>query len=392
MQNQNFVDSASVGAVRKTTDGYVVAQVRAARTGIQYYNGDEVGRPDLGVVAIYRPESEVFAIDSLKSYVGKPLTNEHPPEPVTAQNWKKYAAGDIGQEVARDGEFVSIPITMMDQAAINSYESGRKELSMGYTHNIEFVDGVAPCGTPYQAVSRNLRMNHIALVDRGRAGSKCRVGDSAGNAKWGASPITIDNDEVTQVDKPNLKNVIVDGLSVQTTDQGAQAIDKLQKDNAALQAKLDSKDADYGKELAAKDAEIKAKDEEIKTLKDSQLSDAELDKRVADRASLVQKASKLASDEDFTGMSDDEVRKAAVVAVTGEDALEGKDQHYINARFDIECENATDSKEGGEGGANDVSKAVADAKSKSKGGDQGANDNGQADYEQSLMDAWKDEG
>lgn len=389
MNDFNFVDAAPVGAMRETRDGYIVAQVRCARTGIQYYNGDEVGRPDFGVVAIYRPEAEVFAADSLKSYVGRPLTDQHPPEPVTAKNWKKYAAGDIGQEIMRDGEYVSVPITMMDQAAIDSYKGGRKELSMGYTHNIEFVDGVAPCGTPYQGVSRNLRMNHIALVDKGRAGHECRVGDSANSAKWGASPITFDNDEVTQVDKPILKNVIVDGLSVQTTDQGAQAIDKLQKDNAALQAKLDAKDTDHAKALSAKDAELDAKDEKIKKLEDSQLSDADIDKRVADRAELVQKAKTLASDADFAGMSDDEVRKAAVVAIVGDKALEGKDQHYINARFDIECENAADSGSKNAGGAQAVADAVKD--SKGKGGQQ-AQDNGQAAYEQSLQDAWKNGG
>lgn len=391
MNDYNFLDAAKVGGVRKTRDGYIVAQVRCARTGIQYYNGDEVGRPDLGVVAIYRPEDEVFSSDSLKSYVGRPLTDQHPPEPVTARNWKKYAAGDIGQEIMRDGEYVSVPITMMDQDAINSYESGRKELSMGYVHNIEFVDGVAPCGTQYQGVSRNLRMNHIALVDRGRAGNKCRVGDSANFAKWGASPITIDNDEVTQVDNPKLQTVDVDGLPVQCTDQGAAAIAKLKKANDEHVASIATLNKDHAKALATKDAELDAKDAEIKKLTGAQVSDADIDKRVADRASLIQKASTLAKDSDFTGMSDNEVRKAAVTAIAGDAAIEGKDEHYINARFDIECENAADSQDCNTNGSTTFAKAVADAKFGNQGGSQPANDNGQADYVQSLQDAWKDE-
>jgi len=49
---------------RVTADGYMVAMPKAARIGMQDYMGSELGRPDLKVVRVYRPEEEVFNKDS----------------------------------------------------------------------------------------------------------------------------------------------------------------------------------------------------------------------------------------------------------------------------------------------------------------------------------------
>jgi len=101
-----FVEDAQLSNTRLTRDGYLVASVLCARTGIQDYLGVEVGRPELPVVHVYRPESAVFAKDSLSTFVGKPTTNDHPPAQVTADNWKEYAVGSIGEEVLREGEYI----------------------------------------------------------------------------------------------------------------------------------------------------------------------------------------------------------------------------------------------------------------------------------------------
>ena len=119
----DFIDTYSLDTatvqLRETADGYVVCQPRIARTGIQLYAGAEVGRPDLDQVRVYRPENEVMHKDSLKSLAGKPVTIEHPAEPVTAKNWKDLAVGHMGDEVLRDGEFVRVPLILMDAGAID---------------------------------------------------------------------------------------------------------------------------------------------------------------------------------------------------------------------------------------------------------------------------------
>lgn len=137
----------------------------------------------------------------------------------------------------------------------------------------------------------------------------------------------------------SLRTVIVDGLSVQTTDQGAQAIDKLTKqlsDSATTIQQL--KDA-HATALAAKDSDLARKDAELDGLKAKQLSDSDIDKRVQARADLIGKA-KAIHDGDYSGKSDGEIRKAVVIAKIGDAAIAGKADAYIDARFDLLVEDA----------------------------------------------------
>jgi hypothetical protein len=103
-----FTDAATVAGTRRTGDGYLVADARIARTGIQAYLGSEVGKPDMSMVKVYRPGAEVFAEDTLKSAAHRPVTNNHPLEMVTSDNWKKYAVGQTGDEI---GESASISVS-----------------------------------------------------------------------------------------------------------------------------------------------------------------------------------------------------------------------------------------------------------------------------------------
>ena len=84
--------------------GYMRAMPRIARTGIQLYHGRECGRDDIEKVRVYRSQDAVFGAEAIKSYTHLPVTLEHPGVPVTADNWKKYAVGETGDEVLRDGD------------------------------------------------------------------------------------------------------------------------------------------------------------------------------------------------------------------------------------------------------------------------------------------------
>jgi hypothetical protein len=324
-----LTDKITLDGVRRTSDGYLVADARVARTGIQAYAGYEVdpenkhGLRDKAVVRVYRPEEEVFSKDALHSYAFRPVTIDHPSEAVTADNWKRYAVGQTGGEVARDGEFVRVPLVLMDADAIAAVENGKRELSMGYSTDLQFTDGVTPDGQPYDAVQRTLRMNHLAVVTAARGGSNLKIGDD----KKGNRSMT---------DK--LRTVLVDGLSVETTDQGAQAIEKLTKDKDSLLTKLADAEKAYQTAIAAKDSELAKKDAEIDSLKGKILDGAALDAKVAARADLIAKAKAIAPSIATDGKSDDDIRKAAVVAKLGDAAIKDKPQAYVDARFDILAE------------------------------------------------------
>lgn len=319
-------DRATTRTPRRTTDGYLVADVRVARTGIQEYLGSELGKPDMPIVRVYRPESAVFAADAMHSYAHRPVTNDHPATQVTADTWRDVAVGGTGGEVVRDGEFVRVPMSLMDASAIADYESGKRELSMGYDAVIEFIDGVTPEGESYQAVVTSMKMNHLALVDKARGGEHLRIGDSPdpgaleGGQQQGGRMAT------------EMKKVLVDGLTVETTEQGAQAIDKLAKQLADSASTVQALKDAHATALAKKDAEIDA-------IKSKVLTDAQIEARVVARADLLGKA-KAVHDADYTGKTDAEIRRAAVVAKLGDAAVAGKSDAYVDARFDILVEDA----------------------------------------------------
>ncbi|WP_353823756.1 DUF2213 domain-containing protein [Mesorhizobium sp.] len=56
-----FTDAVTVAGTRRTEDGYLVAEARCVRTGIPVYAGDEVGKPELKTVRVYRGPDHVFA-------------------------------------------------------------------------------------------------------------------------------------------------------------------------------------------------------------------------------------------------------------------------------------------------------------------------------------------
>ena len=83
-----FTDTEPIAGMRRTADGYLVAEVRTARTGIRDYAGHEVGKPDMPVVKVYRSADQLFARDGPGSC--KPVTKVHLDEAVRAANWKDW--------------------------------------------------------------------------------------------------------------------------------------------------------------------------------------------------------------------------------------------------------------------------------------------------------------
>jgi len=352
-----FQDKVSVkGSMRKTSDGYLVGEVNAARTGIQQYHSAELGlRDELGdrIINVYRPEGTVFAKDSMASYVGKPVTLGHPPQLVTAANWKQYAVGDIGEDIARDGEFIRIPIKLMDAAAVAAVDNDVRELSMGYTCAIELKDGETSDGEHYDAVQTGpLRINHLAIVPKARGGSQLSIQtDSVEN--WGAAPVAAPvRDHQQEQRTMNMQKVVVDGLTIETTDQGAEVITKLLGKIADAEKAADKSKATNDATVAKVEAErddFKAKLDAALVKTDQKVIDA----AVVARVDLLTKAKALAPEVVTAGLTDAAVRKAIVSAKLGDAVVAGKSEAYVDARFEILAEGLAD-------GASVIDSALAD--------------------------------
>jgi len=165
--------------VRKTQDGYLAAMPRVARTGIQLYRGSELGIKDKDIVRIYRAPEEVFKADAMKSFAGKPFTDDHPKKPVDSKSWKDVSRGIAGEDVLRDGEYVRVPMVLMDAGMVRKVEGGKIQLSAGYTCDIAWGEGTTPTGETYDGRQIDIRVNHIAVVDQARGGRVLSIGDAA---------------------------------------------------------------------------------------------------------------------------------------------------------------------------------------------------------------------
>jgi hypothetical protein len=306
------------GKLPRTSDGYAVLDCPVARSGIQEYLAAELGdafrdRDPRSIVRVYRPDDVIFGDASLSSYAHKPLTNDHPPEQVTADNWKKYAIGHTGDEVRVENKRVRVPMLMADGAAIRDVESGKREWSAGYSVSFDVLpNGIAPDGTMADAIVTGQKINHIALVDKGRAGPDCRIGDNARRM----TP--------EQKDRPMPHTMIVDGLQVPDVSDAAKvAIEKILADKAALASRVDAADAKVA-ELATT---VAAKDAEIATLKqaveDAKVTPAQLRDAAAAFAKVLTDAKRIAPDLKLADDADAATVVAAVVTHKLGDAAKG---------------------------------------------------------------------
>ncbi len=338
-----FTDALTLDAPKRTSDGYMAVRARAARTGIYDYLASEVGAPadrfkPTDKVKIYRDEAEVFAADSVRSFIGRPITNDHPTTPVTASNWRDHARGTVMGAV-RDGEYLAFDLVLMDQAAIAAVDAGKRELSNGYACQLDWTPGTTKDGQHYDARQVGIRGNHVALVDAGRAGPNCAIKDGDGFAICNANPASLAG--ISTKENIRMSTITIDGLPVNLGDEAAVRAVIAKKDAAIAAAETALADA-----KAEHDRAIAAKDAQIDDLKAKAIDQAQIDALADAKAAVVADAKKLAGDKlgDTAGKSVADVRRMALSVKLGDAAIEGKSDDYIAARFDAALEGVTEDK------------------------------------------------
>ena len=172
-----FYTTEKLGPKRsKTPEGYLLCEdVPVARTGQMIYGPDETPIPAEGedYVRIDRTEKEVFREESLASLNGKSLTIDHPPVDVAPDNWKELEMGVVMNPRRGKGaedDLLFVDILVKDPRAIAMVTDDLPEVSAGYDAEY-FKTGTA------QGEQRNILFNHVALVEKGRCGPRCAIGD-----------------------------------------------------------------------------------------------------------------------------------------------------------------------------------------------------------------------
>lgn len=158
--------------IEETGEGYLKLKGIIAKPGIYPYL--ESGR----VVRELVPPEELFSQETIRSADGVPLTDDHPqaagvPVMLTSSDAPAFARGSVFSPTIEEGK-LSCRITVWDKATIDAAISGeRRSLSIGRTTHLEETPGFWN-GEPYDRIQRNIRINHVAAVDRGRQGPEVK--------------------------------------------------------------------------------------------------------------------------------------------------------------------------------------------------------------------------
>lgn len=239
--------TGQLGRTREITpEGYLLCRdVPIARIGTLMYADGEVPvtADNTGLIIIYRGEDVLFDPITIASAEGKPVTDDHPADWVTPDNWKELSKG-FGKDVRRgegaDSDYLMADLLVTDKETIQKVLDGKVEISLGYDADyLETSKG--------KGLQSNIRVNHIALVEKGRCGSRCSIGDSFMSAKK------------TQKKEPWYQNLL--GLK-RTVDQALEEADKTVDSDDDDKTEDDEPDDDNGK---TNDAAINR--EILKTLK-----------------------------------------------------------------------------------------------------------------------------
>lgn len=159
-----------------TPEGFLLCEdVAIARTGEMLYAHGETPVPvgKDGITRIQRDADEVFKPQFLNSFSGKPVTNDHPPEDVQPHNWRDYTIGITLNPRRGSGaqdDCIVADLLIYDQQGIRDVRSGKRDVSAGYKAQYDEL-------SPGIGKQSNMKANHVALVDSGRCGPRCAIGD-----------------------------------------------------------------------------------------------------------------------------------------------------------------------------------------------------------------------
>lgn len=326
--------------VRSTPQGGLCVEAAVARTGVlDYSDGTRSWRE-------YRPEEEVFAADSLATLRGAVVTDEHPAALVTPETFASVARGNALGDPRRDGGLVVADLMVQDADLCRKVLAGeRREVSCGYTCEVEQTPGVTPEGERYDAIQRRIRHNHVALLapGEGRSGPEVSLRmDGAATevrridaAKGLSMKRTIkirgvefrldDDDKALDEKKIAIAQDAIDGAEKKADADGAE----LAAVKDALMGALQKVAALEAKQAAATAAQPAPVTEDM-------VPEDVQDAIIARRGTLRADAAKvLGTEAKLDGLKADEIRKAVVAKAHPEMKLDGLSADTLRGMYEV---------------------------------------------------------
>jgi hypothetical protein len=317
-------DFQSVNVASRTPEGFIIDTPIVGRIGIQeYMNADGSVRREL------RLPQHVFDVEALSSMEGKPITVDHPKVgAVTPDNVAALAIGTVltpGQKADND-QNVRAKIVIHKADSIGE----RRQLSLGYQVELQETPGEWQ-GQKYDAVQTNIRVNHLSVVARGRAG---------------VARLNIDGDEseieVHQPEKRTMPKIKLDtGIEYEAPAEVIAHAEKLKRDADEAKSQVTTLTAKVDTVTAERDG-LKAKvDAHPAALEQAKKDALEAGRKsAAARAELEAVAKKF--DVKTDGVSDKEIKVAVIVKANPKFDAKDKSDAYVDAAFDMAKESKAD--------------------------------------------------
>lgn len=356
-----------------TDEGFLRVPGKVARTGIQEYLACELGLNDRNpnsIVRVYRPEEEVFSPDSLASYDGVSVTVQHPDALVNSKNFATVTKGYVrGAGTRTDDNHVQCLMMIQAQDAIDAVQRGMCELSAGYTAIYDDTPGVTPDGQEYDFKQTRIHINHVAIVDRGRAGTARIFDEKTGGISM---PVLIVTDSGRSID-------VADAANAQVV---ADAYDRAIQRATEAEAARDTAQAlcDSAQEQLA-ELKTKASDEAIKA-------------RLESLAQVTAAARKIAGDTfSCDSLNTVEIKRAALAVKCPKRDWSDKAPTYVEVAFDAEMEKEEEEDTEDAGGKGKQRKSAGDEQYQQLAADaakvQQTSDDMMTKRKQNLSNAWK---
>lgn len=333
---------------RDSVTGDLHATAYTTRWGVfEYRNADGSTRREL------RPKEEVFKADSLSTLNLKPFTDDHPEENgkhilLDQTSSERHRTGiTLNHRQAPDGLHAMADVVVTNKKHAAKIDSGKVGLSCGYECDEEHAPGVDPEHGPYDLIQRNIRYNHLANVDRGRAGSGAQM--RADCQRFDAEEIeseepesTLNTDSKPKETKRRMAKLKVDNQGeireFELDDAAEIAISSKFKADAALIVAAAEKATKAEGEKTALQVKYDEAQEQIQKLQEFN-SDARIDSILELRE---QTRSILGSDYSFKGKSEQQVKLDTIQKLRPNFKLdsvpEAERETYVRMRFDLVME------------------------------------------------------
>lgn len=257
--NRHAMDRDESARVEDVNNYVTVKKNPISRSGVFQYLGCSIGAPEPDrIYNVYRPAEE-FTPETVESFKLLPIVNDHtmlgPQEKGLTPAEAKGVHGTTGEEVSFEDGVLYATLRVFSDTLSKMIESGKSALSLGYRCVYEKASGIYG-GQAYEYVQRNLRGNHLALVDAAR----CDVAVLDNHMALDHFDLALDNPKETTMADETKKEALEDRLKkAEDWISGRMAKDAEEEKMKEEEKKKAEDEAE--KDKTAKDAEEKEKAE-----------------------------------------------------------------------------------------------------------------------------------